>query len=160
MNEVQEGHAVHVNEGGNVAKETMTGDLRDIIMDILRTQAKSWGELQEDEQATLAADIQERCEHIVQKAVGTIAADGRQVLVGVLKQVTVKDGLKAVIEFSKTDELRHELIDSTGTSVLIIVGDNDQYSGERAPAKIDPNQHELIEHDDDGPVADNGRATQ
>ena len=142
-----------------IAKETMTGDLRDILLDILRNHSKSWNELTEDEQRTLAADVQERCEFVVAKAVNVLAADGRPVIEGHLEQVTVKDGFKAVITMSKEHALRHSLVDAQGFAVLVVVTDADQYKGERAPAEIDPNQRKLPVEHDDGPVADKGRAT-
>lgn len=141
-----------------ITKETMTGDIRDILLDILRNHTKSWGELTEDEQRTLAADVQERCEYVVAKAVNLLAADGRPVIEGHLESVTVKDGFKAVITMSKEHALRHSLVDAQGFAVLVVVTDADQYKGEKAPVEIDPNQRALPV-DDTGPVADKGRAT-
>lgn len=142
----------------DIAKETMTGDIRDCILTILRTQAKSWKELTEDEQRNLAGDVQEQVEHIVARSVHLIAADGRPVIEAKLDSIMVKDGFKATITMSKEHELRHQLIDSQGCAVLLVVSDSEPYKGEKAPANIDPSQRTLPV-DDTGPVADNARAT-
>lgn len=152
--------AIEEQDTGEIVRETMTGDLRDIVLDIIRNQAKTWGELTEDEQRSLAQDVQTRCEYAVSKAVRIIAADGRPVIEGQLEQVTVKDGLKAVVKMSQHHALRHAVIDATGLAVLMVVSDSGEYTGERAPANVDPDQPSFIDNADDAPVADKGKATR
>ena len=62
-----------------------------------------------------------------------------------LDQVTVKDGIVGKIVMMKSDPLRHQLSDSVGSQILIVVADPDEFTGERAPAKITPDQGDLEE---------------
>ncbi|HRI77385.1 MAG TPA: hypothetical protein PLX33_10410 [Alphaproteobacteria bacterium] len=147
--------------GDEIAKETMTGDLRDVVLDIVRTLPKPWQQLTENEQRSLADDINARCERAVSRCVRTIAADGRKVIAGTLEQVTIKDGIKAVVKMNKHDEQRHSVFDSQGLAVLMVVSDAAEYTGERAPPDIQADQSHLAlgdSDDDDTPVADNTRA--
>jgi hypothetical protein len=141
----------------DIAQKTLTGDLRDIVLNILRTQLKPWKELKEAEQKSLAHDVSTRCENAAERAIELIAANGRKTLKGKLEQVTVKDGLKAVISMSKADDLRHGLIDAQGSHVLLVVNDASIFKGQKAPAKIDKDQPDLIKPEKDKPVADSGK---
>ena len=55
---------------------------------------------------------------------------------------------KAVLQLSRHDPMRHELIDSVGKAVVIVVADAEQFMGQRAPAKPDPKEPPLPLGDD------------
>ena len=61
-------------------------------------------------------------------------------------QVAVKDNIKVVIEFSKQDEQRHELVDAQGHMVALVLADAQPFTGERAPAEPTPDQGSLIDN--------------
>lgn len=131
------------NNEYDVATDTLKGDVRDFLLDNLKHIGKPWqqmGELEQEEQidrATRAAET------FVRKCVVTVAAKDQASMIGTLDSVTVKDGFKAVIKLSKTDKSRHELVDAQGQTVLIVVADAEQFSGEREPAKADPDQQDF-----------------
>jgi hypothetical protein len=95
----------------------------------------------------------ERCRNaahnLVANAVKIIASEGRKAIVGNLLQVTRKDTIKAVCEFAKTDEMRHELFDAQGSIVLLVVADAEPFKGERAPAEAIPDQSDLLRNAED-----------
>ncbi len=135
-----------VDKAISVAKSTMTGDLRDVLLDIMRDRTltgKAWKDMKEDEQRRVRDMIVNRVEISVGRAVDIIASEGRRHVKVLLKSVTVKDGIKGSFETSKTAELRHELIDAQGDNVLVVLIGKEKYHGEKAPVKIDKDQPNL-----------------
>lgn len=128
-----------------LASETLVGDVRDFLLDRVKGIQKPWEKMSEYDQRDQIYAAESAARTLVRKSVKMIAAEGRKVITGNLEQVTVKDGIKAVITLSKADECRHELIDSCGQAVLVVVADTESFSGEREEAIPDPDQPELID---------------
>lgn len=130
-----------------LARETLTGDIRDFLLDRLKHDKNTlpWNLLSEDKQRDAIQQTTDAASAMVDKAVRIIAADGRAVMVGDLDTVTIKDGVKAVIKLSKSDPLRHALIDSQGAAVLLVVATSDAYQGERKAVHPTPDQPNLVE---------------
>lgn len=130
-----------------VAIKTLTGDMRDFILDRLRHEQdkRAWHMRSEAEQRDTVHKVESAVHEIVTKAVEIIAAGGRRTIRATLDQVTVKDGIVGKIVMMKSDPLRHQLADSVGAQILIVVADPDEFTGERAPAKITPDQGDLEE---------------
>jgi hypothetical protein len=144
-----------------IARETMTGDIRECILDVLKHGIqKPWQQLSEFEQRDVVAKAEAAARDAANKAVDIIVADGRPTIIAALESVAVKDGIKAIVKLSKDDELRHDLMDSQGKTILLIVTDKASYHGEREPSKIDKDQLSLIETNDnsDKSVFDNTAA--
>jgi hypothetical protein len=131
----------------DVAAETLTGDLRDFILDRLRHEQskRPWHERGEADQRDTVHQVESAVRSAVRQAVEIIAAGGLKTIKASIEQVTVKDGIKAVLTMSKFDEHRHNLIDATGQTVLIVVADPEDFSGERAPVEIKPDQSEMLD---------------
>lgn len=142
----------------DLAVQTLSGDIRDFILDRLRHEHSPvpWMSRSEAEQRDTIDSVTLAAERVVRETVRIIAGDGRKAMVGKLLQVTVKDGIKAQIELNRHDELRHELMDAEGMQVLLVVADVSAFIGERAEVKVKPDQHDwidgqvLIGHDVDG----------
>lgn len=128
----------------DLASETLSGDIRDFLLDRIKTFGKPWVAMTEDEQREQIISAKEAANHLVREAVKIIASEGRKVIAATLDKVTVKDGIKAEISLAKTDELRHELIDSQGQAVLVVVAGVEEFQGERAPADPMPNQVDML----------------
>jgi hypothetical protein len=129
------------NEGAiEIAAETLTGDLRDFILDRLRHEQnkRPWHERSEAEQRDTVHSVESAVQSAVRKAVEIIAAGGLRTIKATIEQVTVKDGIKATLMMSKFDENRHNLVDATGSTVLIVVADPEDFTGERAAVEIKP----------------------
>ena len=136
----------------DIARETMTGDLRDCILDFMKHDKNPlpWNLQGENAQRETIEKVEKAVKSAVEKAVHIIAADARAVIVAKLDQVTVKDGIKATVSLSKADPLRHDLVDSQGLDVLMVVSSVETYKGEKKPVKITPDQKVLPGTDDDG----------
>ena len=139
-----------------MARDTIVGDLRDMILDQLRHNhdALPWNARTENKQRETVELVTKAVQHAVDKAVRLIASDGRPFLMGTLAKVQIKDGIQAQINLSKSDPLRHSLIDAQGQTVMVIVADSDAFSGTRGDVKTTPDQSSLI----DGDEAEDGKA--
>lgn len=96
--------------------------------------------------------VERQCKHAVDQAVHIIASEARATVMATLESITVKDGIKAVLNLSKGDPKRHELIDCTGQQVLVVIANTEAFIGGDRP-QSDPDQLGLS-IDADTPVAD------
>lgn len=138
------------NPGVELAIETLSGDLRDAVLHLLREKHDPipFAKRKEVDQRALIAAVAERTRELVEEAVSLIAAKGGGTIAGTLDQVTIKGGLKAVVTLSKTDPLRHKLFDAQGGDVLIALADARPFMGERqsANAHVSPDQSDIIQY--------------
>lgn len=105
---------------------TMTADTigKDILSAIvmeLKLLPKPWPELSESKQNDIIDRLRSRVESNVRMAVHLIASQGRTVVAGDLDQITIKDGVKAVVKFSSAAPNLHELYDAASKAVLVVV---------------------------------------
>ncbi|HZT90335.1 MAG TPA: hypothetical protein VFA12_20510 [Stellaceae bacterium] len=124
------------------ALRTLSGDMRDEVLEFVRHQPKQFKAMSEGEQRLFGNRIDDLCRTIVRRAVDIIAADSR-VTIGVqLEQVAFKPkGIEAKLTFAAVDAaIRHALVDAQGQRIMIVVSDPERYFGERAPAKIEADQ--------------------
>lgn len=128
------------------AANTLTGDLRDTFLDKLRHEQdkRPWHERSEAEQRQTVHDVETTMRHIVTRAVEIIAGHGRRTIKASVESVVFKDGIKAVLTASKFDVNRHNLADAAGRTVLIVVADPDEFTGEKAPVEVTPDQATLL----------------
>lgn len=133
-------------ESAEMAAATLTGDLRDFILDRLRhEQSKQpWHKRSEADQRDTVHQVEAAVRHAVSQAVEIIAGHGRRAIRAHVESVTIKEGYKAVLTMSRADENRHKLADATGYAVLVVIADPEEFTGERAPVDIVPDQSTLL----------------
>jgi len=145
-----------------LARETMTGDLRDCLLDFLKHDKNPlpWDMRTEEGQREAVAKVEAAVNLAVEKAVRIIASDGRATIEAELDQVTTKDSIKATLIIKRDHYLRHDLNDSVKQTVLLVVGGSDPYFGQRKPVTIKPDEPHLPLDDDkdDGSVFDKTKA--
>ena len=130
----------------DLAANTLTGDIRDFLLDRVKTLGKPWAAMSEDEQSDQIHAAKEAALLLVSKACEIIAAGGKKSMIGSLVKVAIKDKIQVQIDFSKHDEQRHDLIDATGMTVSVVIADAEPYTGERGPAEPQPNQGSLLDN--------------
>lgn len=149
------GNGHHETESGHldarafkVAKETLTGDIRDVMLSEIRRHAdRPWGKLSEAEQQRVIDRAAHTAENLVLQAVQIIAAGGRKFLPAVLKKVALDNVIKAELHISRMDETRHDLYDHQGSGVLVVLTNAAPYRGERAPAFADKDEPEMFDEE-------------
>ncbi len=129
----------------DLAADTLTGDIRDLVLDTLRHEQdkRPWHLRSEAQQRETVSRVEQAAHAWVRRAVELIAAGGRRTIRATIEQVVIKDGIKAVLTMSKFDELRHNLVDAQGSSVLVVVAEPEQFEGERDPVAIKPDQPDM-----------------
>jgi ribosome modulation factor len=102
-----------------------------------------WPKLPKSKQDDVIERLRKRVIKNVQTAVHMIASEGRTTIVAELEQVTVKDGIKAVLTMSKSDPNRHGLIDAQGKTVLVAIADAEDHMGEIAAVQGEEDQRAM-----------------
>lgn len=146
----------------NLAVRTLAGDVRDAILHRLKHEQdkRPWDERSEDEQRRTINQITETAETLVRGVVRLIGSEALPALPGILASITVKDGIKAVMELSRSDENRHALYDAEGRQVMIVLADPTQFFGAREEWKVKRDQPDLPLDADEGDGAADAEADQ
>jgi hypothetical protein len=135
-----------MSDAQSIAAATMSGDLRDYLLAQIKVWSEiPWGKQPAHEQRAIAAQIEHATREAVRNAVEQLAANGAKPVRGRLVKIAAKDVLQLQVDVIKTENGRHQLLDGIGSTVLLTVAAAEQYFGERAPVKIEPDQPELLD---------------
>jgi len=104
-------------------------DLLQALVQEIKLLPDVWPKIPKARQDDVIDRLRERVLTSVTMAVHLISADGRTVVAGDLEQITIKDGVKAVIKFSANAVGLHELYESSGQSVLVVVANPAAHTG-------------------------------
>lgn len=107
---------------------TVGRDLLSALIQELKLLPEPWHKLSQAKQDDIIDRLRDRVENNVKMAVHLIASEGRTVVQGDLDQVTIKDGAKVVIKIGRGAESLHDLYDSQGKAVLIVVADSQTHT--------------------------------
>lgn len=125
-----------------LTKERMAADLIDALVTEVQQQQRPWPQLSKSGQQDVIDRLSARCRHLIAEAVTIIASDQRQTLVATVDSVTAKSGLKVVLKVGVLVAGRHELMDATGTQVLLVLGGTD-FNGAPPKAQAESDQRAL-----------------
>lgn len=113
----------------NMTAATIGKDLLSSVVLELKMLPDVWVKLSEGKQNDIIDRARKRVENAVKMATHLIASDGRVVVQGDLDQITIKDGVKAVVKFSGASPNLHELYEASGKSVLVVVANPADHTG-------------------------------
>lgn len=113
----------------NMTADTVGRDLLQALVQEIKLLPDVWPKLSKSKQDDVIDRLRDRVETKVKMAVHLIASEGRTVVAGDLDQITIKDGVKAVIKFSASAPSLHELYESSGKAVLVVVANPAQHTG-------------------------------
>ncbi len=122
---------------------TIGADLLQALVQEVKLLPDVWPKMSKAKQDDVIERLRKRVIHNVQMATHLIASDGRVTVVAELEQITVKDGIKAVLTMSKNDPNRHGLIDCQGKTVLIALADAEAHMGEVAAVRGEEDQRAM-----------------
>ncbi|MCA8120476.1 cell division protein FtsK [Burkholderia cepacia] len=109
--------------------ESIGKDLLSALVTEIKLLPDLWVKLSEKKQNDVIDRLRARVEHNVKMATHLIASDGRVVVQGDLVQITIKDGVKGVVEFSSAAPNLHDLYDAQGKAVLLVVANATAHTG-------------------------------
>ncbi len=137
-----------------MTSDTIGKDLLQALVSEIRLLPKPWEALPKAKQDDVIDRLRKRVDYNVKMAVHILAAEGRTVVAGALDQITIKDGVKAVVKFGTNAGNMQELFESAGQDVLVVVANPgahtsgmDKVQGEADQRAMDLG-HEY--HDNDG----------
>jgi ribosome modulation factor len=148
----------------NMTADTIGKDLLQALVMELKLLPDPWPKLSKKKQDDIIDRLRNRVETNVKMAVHMLAAEGRTVVAGDLDQITIKDGVKAVVKFGTGAANLHELYEVAGKSVLVVVANAADHTGGMNDVQGEDDQramdlgHEY--HDNDGGGMDDGEVIE
>lgn len=138
----------------NMTADSVGKDLLGALIAEIKLLPDPWQKLSKAKQDDIIDRLRKRVDSNVKMAVHLMAAEGRVTIAGDLDQITIKDGVKAVVKFGTGAENLHELYDVAGKAILLVVANAadhtvgmNEVSGESDQRAMDLG-HEY--HDNDG----------
>lgn len=133
-----------LDKATTLAEETLTGDLRDVLLTHVRSMEDPWSKLSEEAQQDKIDAIELCAEDIVRRAVSIIARRGFDVIHVNIADFTVKGGeVKGKFGALVSEQNVVSLSDHQGKSALIVLTDHSDFFGESQPAKAEPDEPQL-----------------
>ena len=127
-----------------LAEETLTGDVRDVLLTHIRTMQDPWSKMSEEAQQDKIDAIEACAEDVVRRAVAIISRRGFEVIHVNIADFTVKGGeVKGKFGALVSEQNVVSLSDHQGKSALIVLTDYSDFFGEKAPAVADADQPDL-----------------
>lgn len=133
----------------DLASETLSGDLRDVLLTHIRSMETPWSKLSERQQSDKIYAMEKASTDIVRRAVHMIAADQRDVIEVSIAKFTVADKIKMEVIGNVTTPNIEQLADNRGRAAMLIFVSPADYYGQRNEAKADPDQPALIDDEAD-----------
>ncbi|MGQ0710885.1 MAG: cell division protein FtsK [Rhodoferax sp.] len=113
----------------SMTSATVGRDLLQALVQEIKLLPDVWAKIPKAKQDDVIDRLRDRVETNVKMAVHLIASEGRTVVAGDLDQITIKDGVKAVVKFSSAAPNLHELYEASGKAVLVVVANPAQHTG-------------------------------
>ena len=110
----------------DIAREFMLVELMQAAMKQLRALDKPYLKMPEKDQKRVIYEVEEDVRTAITRAVEIIASDDRTRFRATVESVTFKDSVKAVLLMGNS-EASHELADTAGGSVLVVIEDPTRY---------------------------------
>lgn len=113
----------------NMTADTLGKDLLGALVAEIKLLPDPWQKLSKAKQDDVIDRLRARVESNVKMAVHMLAAEGRVTIAGDLDQITIKDGVKAVVKFGFGAANLHELYEVAGKAVLVVVANAADHTG-------------------------------
>lgn len=137
----------HDMEGeiGDLDLSTLSGDLRDEMLNRIKHLKATWGFLSQGEQQEVANGLELFAKNLVRRSVHLVTRQPFPHAAVQLAEMKIKGGkyIEAKIVCTNIEHNRSVLGEHIGQHVQIVMIDSDTFMGERSPAKTDPDQPDL-----------------
>lgn len=132
---------------GTLKADTLMGDIRDRLLEIIRGLERPWDALAESQQIDVAREVERTVKRLIYETIDIVHAEGSPSMRMVVGAVKFGKGVSATLTAAKTEQERHRLADlADGAEVLVVMENVGKYFGERAAAKTEPDQRDLEAH--------------
>lgn len=113
----------------NMTADSIGRDLLGTLVQEIKLLPEPWAKTPKAKQDDVIERLRKSVETGVRMAVHLLASERRATISANVDQVTIKDGIKAVLTLGKNDPNRHALCDAQGLPVLIIVANPADHTG-------------------------------
>lgn len=127
----------------SMTSDSVGRDILQALVQEMKLLPDLWIKLSKKKQDDVIDRLRERVRANVQMAVHSLASQGRTVVAGDLDQITIKDGVKAVVKFGPNAANLHELYEASGQAVLVIVANPEDHTGGMDDIKGEKDQRGL-----------------
>ncbi len=117
--------------------DTLVRDLTAAFLDRIKGLQKPWAEMTHGQQEMVILDMTSAATRFCRHALVILASQDCVVIEADLKQATVKDGIKAVVEVSQHHEHALDLIQAVGKTVLVVLAGLEDFDKDRYGNKPD-----------------------
>lgn len=124
---------------------TLMGDMRDAMLQRIRTLQKPWAQMTEAEQTDCANGIELSAREIIRKTVRLVNKHEWPSCVVTLAELKIggTNGIDIKMTCPNIGEYRNVLGEHVKTQVMVVFADSETFMAERAPAQIDKDQPDL-----------------
>jgi hypothetical protein len=133
-----------------IAVQTMAGDVRDFILDRMKHDHSPlpWNMRNEEEQRRYIDQTTLAANNVVRRIVQLVATQDRPFIGAHIKKAEMKDVIAVELHVGLTHPLRHELLDSVGHEVLIVLSGVEEFMGERSAPVVNKDQAAMFGDDE------------
>lgn len=124
----------------DIAAEEMGKKLLESLIGVVQSIKRPWVEMTQYEQDDAIEKMRYAVKVATTQAVRLIGSNGATHVVGTLDQITIKDGVKAVVQIGKNAENLPELFEAQGGEVMIVCGGGQDYLKDINEVKGEPDQ--------------------
>ena len=125
--------------------DSLMGDMRDAMLQRIRTLQKPWAQMSEQEQVDCANGTELAAKDMIRKTVRLLNQHEWPTAVVELSEMKIggTKGIEAKIACANVSHNREVLGDYVGTQVMLMMVDSETFMAARAPVQIDKDQPEL-----------------
>lgn len=130
----------------DLSVSTLGKDLMALVLQEIKALPNVWQKLSEHQQNEVIDRVRDCVDYATKRTVTLIASQGCQKVVGDLDKITIAAGKKqAVITLARDNEndAVHELYDSEGDVVMIVLASPDAFTGGMGEIRGEPDQREM-----------------
>lgn len=113
----------------DIAAEEMGKKLLESLIGVVQSIKRPWDDMTQSEQDDAIGKMRFAVKMATTLAVRLIGSNGATHVVGTLDQITIKDGVKAVVQIGKNAENLTELFEAQGGEVMIVCSRQDYLDG-------------------------------
>ena len=145
------------DQQARLAAETLSGDLRDVLLTHIRSMETPWSKLSEREQQNRIHAIEKAAETMVRGAVRVVANHGFPHMIVQTGKWNVGDGVELKVSGQSTVENITKLAEHGMGAAVLVLCEVGEFFGQRSAAEADPDQPAMdLGADEDGDSEEQG----
>jgi hypothetical protein len=122
---------------------TLAGDMRDLVLDLIQRQEKTWAKMLNYEQAVLADKLMQVCKQCVDGAVAIALDTPLPYITVTLDRISLDKDIKLTISSPYNGSALAKVGEAIHKQATLVLVSPEQFKGERDAPRLDPDQAAL-----------------